>query len=215
MAVDSKVIFDQGWLFRYTRSTSTGRHRLLLMLHGWTGNEDSMNVFQRNLPDDFFMVAPRGNIALAEGGYGWLSGIAGKEASLAAFREPVDALAKMLPYWLHLQPDSLSQISLMGFSQGTAMAYTLAIQYPQRVSRIAGLSGFLPAGADAYLKPGAFSQKQVFIAHGSQDETIPVQWARDTAQELKQAGAQVTYCEEGTGHKLSLTCFTALRTFFQ
>jgi hypothetical protein len=31
---------------------------------------------------------------------------------------------------------------------------------------------------------------------------------------LERAGAQVTYCEEDVGHKLSAPCFNALKSFF-
>jgi phospholipase/carboxylesterase len=213
MAVDSKVIFDQGWLFRYTRSTSAGRHRLLLMLHGWTGNEDSMNVFQRNLPDYFFMVAPRGIIALDEGGYGWLSGIAGKDASLVAFREPVGALAKILPYWLQLQPDSLPQISLMGFSQGAALALSFSLYYPHLVDRVVAMAGFLPYLPDGFIPDKAVKSTQYFIAHGSQDSTVPIERAQQAKVQLENFGASVTYCEDAVRHRISSRCLRSVQQF--
>ncbi len=214
---ETYLIHKNGWTFRLRppQFDNGKTAKALILIHGWTGDENSMWVFARNFAPEFCILAPRGPLATDIGGYGWVEANFHHPSTFAEF-EPVAAklLETLDPLLLSLGVPP-APLNLMGFSQGTAMAYTLAIQYPQRVSRIAGLSGFLPAGADAYLKPGSFSQKQVFIAHGSQDETIPVQWARETAQKLKQAGAQVTYCEEGTGHKLSLTCFTALRTFFQ
>jgi phospholipase/carboxylesterase len=54
----------------------------------------------------------------------------------------------------------------------------------------------------------------VFIAHGTTDNLVPVEMARESANLLKQAGANVTYCEEEVGHKLSAPCFRGLEAFF-
>lgn len=213
MAVDSRVIYDQGWLFRYTKSANAGRHRLLLMLHGWTGNEDSMNVFQRNLPDDYYMVAPRGIVALDEGGYGWLAGMAGKGASLAAFQEPVDALAKMLPYWLQLQPDTFPQISLMGFSQGAALALSFSLYHPQLVDRVVAMAGFLPYLPDDFMPDKAVKSTQYFIAHGSQDSMVPIERAQQAKIQLENFGASVTYCEDAVRHRISSRCLRSVQQF--
>ena len=54
----------------------------------------------------------------------------------------------------------------------------------------------------------------MFLAHGAFDEIVPVGRAREAVKLLGQAGAQVTYCEDDVGHKLSLSCFQSLQTFF-
>jgi predicted esterase len=46
------------------------------------------------------------------------------------------------------------------------------------------------------------------------DEMVNVQIARRSVELLKQAGADVTYCEDEVGHKLSAGCQRALETFF-
>jgi predicted esterase len=55
----------------------------------------------------------------------------------------------------------------------------------------------------------------VFVAHGTRDELVPIERGRHTVQTLEQAGAQVTYCEDDVGHKLSAACFRALEAFFK
>jgi predicted esterase len=52
------------------------------------------------------------------------------------------------------------------------------------------------------------------MAHGTQDALVPVARARQARQILLEAGAQVTYCEDDVGHKLSASCFRGLETFF-
>jgi phospholipase/carboxylesterase len=48
------------------------------------------------------------------------------------------------------------------------------------------------------------SGKQVFTAHGTDDETVPLPFARAARNDLTRAGAEVAYHEyEGVGHKLN------------
>ncbi|HEY9527377.1 MAG TPA: hypothetical protein VIR02_09860, partial [Anaerolineales bacterium] len=56
--------------------------------------------------------------------------------------------------------------------------------------------------------------KPFFIAHGTKDETISIQRARESMEILERAGAQVTYCEDEVGHKVSASCLRGLKDFF-
>ena len=105
--------------------------------------------------------------------------------------------------------------NFVGFSQGAALAYTFALLYPEGVSSLAGLSGFLPDGALTLAKGQPLKRKPIFLAHGTQDELVPVKRARQAVKLLEQAGAQVTYCEDDVGHKLSVSCFRGLESFFR
>jgi phospholipase/carboxylesterase len=105
-------------------------------------------------------------------------------------------------------------MDLIGFSQGAALSYTLAILYPDRVRAIAALSGFLPEGVMELLAKRPLDGKAVYITHGRQDDKIPVAQARSTVDMLRESGAQVTYCESDGGHKVDPDCFNGLADFF-
>ena len=55
------------------RPASQTPRRLLLLIHGWTGDENSMWVFARNLPSDDWIIAPRAPHAAETFGYSWRS----------------------------------------------------------------------------------------------------------------------------------------------
>jgi phospholipase/carboxylesterase len=57
--------------------------------------------------------------------------------------------------------------------------------------------------------------KKVFVAHGTQDQMIPLDRARASIALLEQAGAQVIYCEDEVGHKLSLNCLHDLEKYLK
>jgi phospholipase/carboxylesterase len=212
------VIFDD-WTIRLREPDGSGPHRLLLLLHGWTGDENVMWIFAPRLPKEALLVAPRGLHAAPEGGYSWHPGRVGAQARIEDFRPAAGALVHLLDRLKAGAPGlpavDTQQVSLVGFSQGAALAYTIALLYPQRVERLAGLAGFLPEGAGPLVERRPLEGKALFVAHGTQDERVPVARARQAVQLLQQAGAQVTYCEEEVGHKLSAGCFRGLGGYFR
>ena len=204
-----------GWAMR-VRHASKKPARLMLMLHGWTGDENSMWVFTRNLPQDLFILAPRAPHAIREGGYSW--------------RAPQPA-GKGLPALLDLKPAAVSLLKLVdelsvsigvnaasfdlvGFSQGGAMANCLALLFPERIHRAAVLAGFMPGGVDDLLESQVLKGIPFFVAHGTRDQLVPVESARESIGFLERAGAQVTFCEAEVGHKVSADCLRALEAFF-
>ncbi len=90
---------------------------------------------------------------------------------------------------------------LGGFSQGTVMAYALALGAGRPTpAGVVALSGFIPTvdGWTADLdRPGL----EVFVAHGRRDPVISVEFARDARARLEAAEVPVAYHEgEGAHH---------------
>ena len=113
-------------------------------------------------------------------------------------------------------PDSdCSSVSMVGFSQGAALAFAFGMLFPARVNLIAGLSGFMPQGAEAIARNKPLRDKHIFLAHGSQDQIVTVDRARSAVKVLESAGAEVSYCEDDVGHKLSTSCYQGLQNYFE
>lgn len=68
MKPSTTILTFEDWTLRILSSRSK---RILLMLHGWTGDENSMWVFARNFPDDYYIIAPRAPHSAPETGYSW------------------------------------------------------------------------------------------------------------------------------------------------
>jgi len=201
------------WVFRERKPSGKSPHRLLLMLHGLTGDESSTGVFGERMPEQYWLVAPRGIFASPLGGYSWLLEQGGGWPWVDDFRPAMDAL------WEFLIPENfpgadLEKLDLMGFSQGAALAYALAFLYPQRVRSLAGLAGFLPEGCEALARNLPLKGKSVYVAHGKVDKQVPVEKGQEGVRILQEAGGEVSYCESEVGHKLSARCFKGLRKFF-
>jgi phospholipase/carboxylesterase len=207
--------YDSGWILRIRPAMTDKARRVLLLIHGWTGDENSMWVFARQLPDDYLVLAPRGPVS-APSGYGWAALEGDKSPPIQAYLDISNRLMDQTFAWLKAHKIDLeTPIHLMGFSQGAAMCYSILTQRPGQIAKVAGLSGFLPGGTELLLPNGHLTGKEIFIAHGAKDETIAIKRAQDTVRVLEQAGAKVFYCEEDVGHKLGAACFSGLKDFLQ
>ena len=211
-------MLSDGWTVRLQQPADHSVTRALLLLHGWTGDETVMWIFTRKLAPNYWIFAPRGPVKAPGGGYGWTSHDSADRYSLASLEPVVHRLAQSIPVWMEQAglPSSAANLpfDLMGFSQGAVMSFAVQAFYPERVRRVAALAGFFPAAGERADLLDSFQGKQVYIAHGTQDETVPVEKAQEAVRLLQQHGADVTYCESETGHKLSAPCLRGLEAFF-
>jgi phospholipase/carboxylesterase len=209
-----------------------GPHPILFLLHGWTGDENVMWIFASRLPDNYLMISPRGLYKSPLGGYAWHEHRSKDWPAVDEFRPAVETLVDILTADNGLQgaftdamKDSgaskgalaqadFSAVSLVGFSQGAALAYSFALQHPELVHLLGGLAGFMPERVEDLVARQPLDGKKVFITHGTEDEIVPVEKARRSVELMQQAGSDVTYCEQQAGHKLSVACFRALESFF-
>jgi phospholipase/carboxylesterase len=212
MSVEPQLVSFAGWTLRIRPPVRAGR-RILLLLHGWQGDENSMWIFARNFPSDAWLLAPRAPHTAPEGGYTWRTPVSGGWPTLETLRPSVDALLGLLDAWAPANGLEAAPVDGVGFSQGAAMTFALAVLYPARLRKAAILAGFAPEGAEKALLPGQFEGKHFFVAHGTKDQTVPVEQAQRSIHLLEGAGAQVSYCESEVGHKLSIECLGALEEY--
>jgi phospholipase/carboxylesterase len=209
------VTLDE-WTLQVRTPAVDHKSPVYLLIHGWTGDESVMWVFANRLPQRFMMIAPRGLYPTSMGGYGWqphlVHGWPSMDDLLPAVNQLLELLDRSAQAAFGAHAD-FSNLHLMGFSQGSAVAYAFALAYPERVRSIVGLSGFMPNGVIPVVETKPLADKPVFVAHGIQDDTVPVARARQSVELLEKAGAHVVYCEDNVGHKLGAECFRAMRHF--
>lgn len=201
------------WVVRVRTPSSAGMYPTVLLLHGWTGDENVMWIFESRLPDDALIISPRGIYPTPLGGYGWYKDVSNKWPNVSDFSPAVSALLDLLTPDNFPQAD-FSRLWLAGFSQGAALAYSLVIEQPERFSALAALSGYLPVDVENSDREVKLHGMPIYISHGTQDDLVPVIHARSANESLSRAGAQVLYCEENVGHKLSAACFRGMERFF-
>jgi phospholipase/carboxylesterase len=188
---------------------------LLILIHGLTGDENSMWTLTHNLPSNYSIVAPRGPYPVPEGGFSWRKD-GSKRDSLSSnidLRPAAEGLMEFVDTWAASEGMTIRQFDLVGFSQGAAVVYILTLLYPDRIRKVAALAGFFPQGAEELLVPSQLAGKQIFISHGRKDNMVQVEKARRAVKLLRETGAQVTYCESDATHKVSKECLQAMGKF--
>ncbi|MBN2547646.1 MAG: hypothetical protein JXB15_00700 [Anaerolineales bacterium] len=210
----TQLIQVNGWTIRQRLPTASTMQPVFLLLHGWTGDENAMWIFARRLPEKALLLAPRAPHPAPQGGYSWRPNTVKGWPWMDDFEPSVQALVDLLRPDLFPQAD-FSNLRLVGYSQGAALAFAFSLLHPEGVLSIAALSGFVPDGAQVIAATRPLAEKPIFMAHGVYDRLVPVERARAGVKILEQAGAQVHYCEDEVGHKLSADCFRAMQAFFE
>lgn len=80
----------------------------------------------------------------------------------------------------------LSQVALIGFSQGTMMALHVGLRMADKLAAIVGFSGLLADHTS--LAGDIMSKPPIFLAHGMADEVLPVEMTLLAATVLADAG---------------------------
>jgi phospholipase/carboxylesterase len=204
------------WTLRVQESAHPSP-RLLLLIHGLTGDENSMWVFARDLPAHYWTVAPRAPYAaqMEQGGYSWFpsQSESDDQPGLEQLEPAAEALIALVDdYSVSVALDGTT-FDVMGFSQGAAMSSLLAFLHPRRIGKVGILAGFVPEGLEVLVSQRPLEGKPFFVAHGTKDEMVSIDRASTSIKLLEQAGAKVTYCEDPVGHKVSITCLRALKKF--
>lgn len=181
-----------------------------IMLHGLSGDENSMWVLQHALPAAGLIVAPRGVFPLSEGGFSWIDGPIQGWPTAPQFMPALGALEAL---FRHLQAEGnlkRERVLWMGFSQGAALAFCAANHSPMMSAGVIAAAGFLPEGEFRGLKG-----LPVFWGHGSLDAWIPISRAEQDTQRLREVGARVHFCQAEAGHKMGVECLQGLRLWFR
>jgi phospholipase/carboxylesterase len=210
-SIESRKIGE--WVIMQQIPSGVGPFPIMLLLHGWTGDESVMWIFTRRLSQRYMMISPRGIYPISTGGFGWQPQIRPEWPAVKDFKPSADRLIQLLSP-VNFPDGDFSNFSAIGFSQGAALMFTLALLNPRLIKALAGLAGFLPKDATDFISGKPLTNQRIFMANGRLDDKVPVEKARNAVEILSLAGAQVNYCEEDVGHKLSSSCFRSMESFF-
>ncbi len=94
-------------------------------------------------------------------------------------------------------------VFLAGFSQGGAIALHTGLRYPQALAGIMALSAYLPLRSTVEAeRSAANAETSIFMAHGSDDATIPEALAIQSGQALRSYGYDLDWHSYPMAHQV-------------
>lgn len=129
---------------RWSHPEGERTDHLLVMLHGFGADENDLFGLAREFPERLTVASVRAPLQIPMGGFAWfplsqdpVTGEIGSDApSVRAAVEPLQA-------WVESVRADFRSVTLLGFSQGMAMAMSLLRLDPAAYACTVGLSGFV------------------------------------------------------------------------
>lgn len=185
--------------------TKSEKKKAIILLHGVGSNEKDLFGIASMLPDDLYIIAPRGQFALGGDRFAWyqVDFSTGKPIYNAAQEA---SSRKLLSTFIDQVKEKyqLQEVYVGGFSQGAIMSYSLGLTNPTSVKGILALSGrILEEVRPLVVKNDELKQLKVFVAHGVNDSVLPVGYARESKKYLSQLEIPLTYHEYELGHSIN------------
>ena len=196
------------------------KNPLLLLLHGYGSNEEDLFSFVSELPEEYYVISARAPFDMGFGSYAWYAinfdADENKFSDIPQAQQSRDLIATFIDELISNYPIDSSNVSLIGFSQGTILSYAIALSYPEKIQRVVAMSGYLNT---EMVKPNFennnFSNLKIFASHGTVDQVVPVDWARKAAPALKELGIEIVYKEYPVGHGVAPQNFYDFKNWLQ
>jgi phospholipase/carboxylesterase len=201
-----------------------GRGPVFLLVHGRTGDSSVMWGFSRCFSTfSPLTIAPQAPDSDPLRGYSWWpvgdevkNPEHGKETYLQAVNRVEQFLKRASEYYSF----SLSDVHAMGFSQGAGLVSGLSLLAPGIFNSVALLAGFVPKAlfSDEDLlsrvRQSRGAATRYFIAHGTEDDIISINRAREGAEQLRKLELEVTIVEDPVAHKVGPKGIKAMTAWY-
>ncbi|NUN64933.1 alpha/beta hydrolase [Pseudanabaena biceps] len=171
----------------------------IVALHGWGANCDDLislaplvglHNYQWICPEaPFDHQMPNGKM--------WYDLQSLDEAGLAKSCELLTQFLEDLPA---LTGIPLEKTFLLGFSQGAAMTLDVGLVFP--FAGLIALSGYLHISEDELQELSNMQLPPILIAHGTLDQVVPIDMARNTLNIFQNLGITVEYEEYEMSHEI-------------
>jgi phospholipase/carboxylesterase len=182
---------------------------LLLLLHGYGSNEQDLFSFAQELDENLLIVSAQAPLELGFNSYAWytINFNTAQGSNFTDIPEAIKAREKIaifideLQQLYHIQP---SKTILLGFSQGTILSYSIALNYPEKVQKVIALSGYIHEKLlPENLNSKNYQKLDFFISHGTVDQVIPISWAEKAPSFLNNLGIKTIFKTYPIGHGVS------------
>lgn len=193
-------------LFRPSTNMNPGASPVLVLLHGMGGNKTDLMSLGTMLEAQFSVLSVRAPIIMPEGGHSWYnvrfapSPIIDSDQAEASRLMMIDFLNDAMQRY-KLEPNG---VFLAGFSQGAIIAASVSLTRPDLVAGLVMMSGRILSQFKTQVASRTDLERlNVFVAHGRNDQRLPLFHAHETRDWLEDLGVNLTYQEYPSGHEIA------------
>ncbi|WP_136465296.1 alpha/beta hydrolase [Flagellimonas onchidii] len=197
-------------------SLKLGKKPSLFMFHGYGSNEEDLFSFASELPEELHVISVRAPYDLEPFGHAWYAinfdAKYGKWSDDEQAKESRGKIVAFIDEACELFDLDTANITLLGFSQGTILSYSVALSFPDKIKNVVALSGYINENIllEGY-KDKNHSSLNIYASHGQVDQVIPLEWAQKTPAFLTELGVNHVYEEFPIGHGVSQQNFYSFR----
>jgi phospholipase/carboxylesterase len=194
-----------------TFSTSDLPRRVVIAIHGWTGDVSSMEPVAKSLrlPDTKW-VFPQAPYKSDKSGYTWFHG---NDETGWEYKDSFIIIHSLIQDLVD-QGFKHYEIFLLGFSQGACLAMEWMIRQPFSMGGVIPIAGFIKY-KDRFKIDATLESKgtQILLIHGDKDEIIHREESKNALKLFQSLGYNVNLHILSTGHKIPLSANNLIQRF--
>ncbi|WP_341658647.1 phospholipase [Blattabacterium cuenoti] len=178
---------------------------LFLMIHGYGSNEKDLFSFQKDIPENFFIISIQGFYSIRTNKYSWYDidfDNKNKFINIIQAKKTIEKISFFIHEAIEEYKLKKNPVWICGFSQGAILSYAIALKNSDKIKKVIALSGYL----ENRILPKQInhnSDLEFFISHGKYDPIIPVNWSKKGLKFLKEKKILFFYKEYESGHTLN------------
>ncbi len=180
---------------------------VVYLVHGRAGNFDVMWTFRKVISESCSIISVQAPLNDEIGGFSWwdIRSTDAKTDQLSGAETLRNFIRTSINYY-NLKP---SKTIAIGFSQGGATLSILSQNSPELLSAVAILAGFvIKVDHNEILSD---NYPKMFIAHGEEDEIVPIEKAKKGVLYLEEKGFSVLFTSDNVGHKVGVSAMRELK----
>jgi phospholipase/carboxylesterase len=187
--------------------SGAGPHPIIVAMHGMGMRSEPFARWFRDLFDEpWAWIVPEGSYPMERRhgdlrsiGYAWYVYGGDTPAFRETLRESEERVLRLLPDRASAWNLDITRTVLLGFSQGGYFAASLGLRHAERFRGVVIAGGRArPGWAE---RPVEASPRLPFLfLHGRDDVVVPIDQARESAEEVRRLGYPVRFVETDGGH---------------
>lgn len=179
------------------------KYPVIYALHGRGSNEKDIMSLVTELKEEFIIVGIRGTLIL-NSGFEYFTIKSFGNPNIDSFDAAMVILEQFIDHFREQYPINLSQQFLLGFSQGSILSMSLALQMGNKIKGIVAMSGYIPNHLKETYQLKSVEELSIFIAHGEFDPIFPLSIGEENYEFFKNRTKQLNLNTYPIAHQISV-----------